>query len=112
MWGAHQLDFPRGSGSQLGYRGLPLVVQPGARWRVMACGGSGADVPHCVRTQKRAGLDFFFLSLPFCFHFPSALSPSQLIPGALFIYLLHFTAGRAVKLLVMFLMQMLLPCPT
>lgn len=62
MWGDHQLDFPCGSGSQLGLRGLPLAAQPGARWRVMACGGSGADVPHCARAQKRAGLHFFFFS--------------------------------------------------
>lgn len=43
-----------------GAPGPPISVQPGARWWVMACGGFGADVPHCVRTQKRAALDFFF----------------------------------------------------
>lgn len=117
MWGARQLDFPRGSWSQLGRRGLPLAVQPGARWWVMACEGSGADVPHCARTQKRAGLDFSALPVPhppprFCSHFLSALSPSQLIPGVLFIYLFHFMVGRAVKFLVMFSMHMPLPCPT
>lgn len=112
MWGDHQLDFPCGFGSQLGLRGLPLAAQPGARWRVMACGGSGADVPHCARTQKRAGLDVFFSYPPFCFHFPSVPSPSQLIPAALFIYLFCFVVGRAVNLLTVFSMQMLLPCAT
>lgn len=113
MWGDRQLDFPRGSGSQLGCRGLPLAVQPGARWWVMACEGSGADVPHCARAQKQAGLDFSALPRPdFCFYFLLVLSPSQLIPGALFIYLFHFMVGRAVKLLVMFSMRMPLPWPT
>lgn len=110
MWGDHQLDFPCGSESQLGLRGLPLAAQPGARWRVMACGGSGADVPHCARTQKRAGMDVFFLIPPFCFHFPSVLSPSQLIPAALFIYLFRFVVVKAAKLLTVFSMRMLLPC--
>jgi len=51
----------------------------------MACGGSGADVPHCAVTQKPAWLDLFIFS-PFCFHFLSALSPSQLVPGALYLF--------------------------
>lgn len=64
MWASRQLDFPRGSASQLGRRGLPLAVLPAARWRVMACGGSGADVPHCAVTQKPACLDLFIFYSP------------------------------------------------
>lgn len=52
-----------------GAPGPPISVQPGARWWVMACGGFGADVPHCARTQKRAALDFFFLPTPLLLSF-------------------------------------------
>lgn len=75
MWGARQLDFPCGSESQLGRRGLPLAVQPSARWWVMACGGSRADVPHCARTQKQAGLDFFSPPHPSAFIFLQRCHP-------------------------------------
>lgn len=93
MWGDHQLDFPCGSGSQLGLRGLPLAAQPGARWRVMACGGSGADVPHCARTQKRAGLDFFLffssLTPPFLLSFSfSAVTLTANSYSSLYLFIL------------------------
>lgn len=83
MWASRQLDFPRGSASQLGRRGLPLAVLPAARWRVMACGGSGADVPHCAVTQKPACLDLFIFYSPlptsFCFHFHSGFVKMDLV---------------------------------
>lgn len=88
MWGDHQLDFPCGSGSQLGLRGLPLTAQPGARWWVMACRGSGADVPHCARTQKRARLDVFFLP-PFLLSFSfSAVTLTANSCSSLYLFLL------------------------
>lgn len=79
MWASRQLDFPRGSASQLGRRGLPLAVLPSARWRVMACGGSGADVPHCAVTQKRACLDLFhfFSPLLLSFSFGAVTAPAN-----------------------------------
>lgn len=89
MCGDHQLDFPCGFGSQLGLRGLPLAAQPGARWRVMACGGSGADVPHCARTQKRTGLDVFFSYPPFLLSFSfSAVTLTANSCSSLYLFIL------------------------
>lgn len=109
MWGAHQPDFPRGSGSQLGHQGLPLVVQPGARWRVMACGGSRADVPHCARAQKQAGLDGLFFPPPLLLLF-SFTAVTLTANSCSSVYV--FISLHGVKLLGMFSMRMLLPCPT